>query len=243
MTATRTRAATAAPPAGLAAFMAAIRAQESGGNYREPNGQGAYQIIQSNWPTWATEAGYPQYASDPNASDAPAQVQDAVAAQHILGYFYGPAKRSWYNVAKAWNGGPGCIGRPCANSVLGPGNTGVDNYAAEVMRRMSAQPGGGAQNPTLTGANGTTATTAAYTTSVPGQTNCYFEWGGISMGVFSTGHICFDGIVFSGVVVLGALTMLAGTALVLAAVGSKAPVVGQTVQTLRKVTPARMIPE
>lgn len=238
MSSTATRAATAQNPPGLAAFMAAVRAQESGGHYTDAGG-GGYQIL--DWSGWARAAGYGQYANQ-SASTVPPAIQDAVAKWQMLNYYYGPAKKSWYNVAKAWNGGPGCIGRPCANPVLGPGDTGVDVYAQEVMSRMAGEPGGGAQNPNAGAGSGgsTTATTAAY---VPGETGCYFQWSGFGVGPVSTGAICFDDVVFLGAVVLGAVTMLAGTALVLAAIGLKQPAINQSVQTLRKIGPARMIPE
>lgn len=237
MSSTATRAATAQNPPGLAAFMAAIRAQESGGHYTDAGG-GGYQIL--DWSGWAKAAGYGQYANQ-SASTVPPAIQDAVAKWQMLNYYYGPAKKNWYNVAKAWNGGPGCIGRPCANPVLGPGDTGVDNYAREVMSRMAGEPGGGAQNPNAGAgsASSSSATTAA--AYVPGQTDCYFRWSGFSVGPVGTGSICFDDLIFLGAVVLGSVTMLAGTALVLAAIGIRPPAVSKAVSVMRSAAPPKPV--
>lgn len=123
-------------PPGLAIFLAALRWQESGspqGNYTEANGQGAYQIIQSNWPTWARQyAGY--NTTDPNASHAPKAVQDKVAAAKVTDYYYGSGERNWRLVARIWNGGSP---NPVPNPALGPGAT-TDDYASSVLRKVGA---------------------------------------------------------------------------------------------------------
>lgn len=94
----------AAPnPQQLAAFMQAIREQESGGNYtiqgpstKYGRATGAYQFLNSTW------GGYKGYA---RAMDAPPAIQDERAAQLMSAYYqrYG----SWQLVAVAWHGGPG----------------------------------------------------------------------------------------------------------------------------------------
>ena len=66
-----------APP-GLSRFMYAMGQVESGGNYRARNSSsgayGKYQILPSNWPSWAR-----QYLGNANAPQTPAN-QDRVAA-------------------------------------------------------------------------------------------------------------------------------------------------------------------
>ena len=130
-------------PPYLTAFLTGVRTVESGGNYHEPNGQGAYQILQSNWPSWATEAGYGQYAGDQNASDAPPAVQDYVAAYKVTQYFYGAGEKNYRLVARIWNGGSP---NPVPNPALCPGCT-TDDYADRVLAIAkdaagNADPGG-----------------------------------------------------------------------------------------------------
>lgn len=88
------------------AFMAAIRQQESGGNYqilgpqtRYGRPRGAYQILDSNWDAWAAEAGLA------GADWHDQQAQDHVARFKFLQYYqqFG----SWEAVAVAWFAGPG----------------------------------------------------------------------------------------------------------------------------------------
>jgi Peptidase family M23 len=62
-----------------------IRTQESGGNYQAQavgsTASGAYQIIDTTWAGWASAAGV---GSDyRHAADAPADIQDAVAAHQV----------------------------------------------------------------------------------------------------------------------------------------------------------------
>lgn len=104
----------AAPPetGQIDQFMGAIGAQESGGDYTAvgpttrsgENAQGKYQILPSNWPSWAVEAGL--------TADAPqtAMNQEIVARHKMLAYFnqFG----DWESVAVAWFAGPGRVGDP-----------------------------------------------------------------------------------------------------------------------------------
>ena len=120
-------------PPQLDAFLGGLKQVESGGNYDERNGQGAYQILQSNWPTWAKRyAGY--ITTDPNASDAPPAVQDEVARGAVTADYYGAGQRDYVKVAEIWNGGEPY---PVPNPALGPGATTAD-YAARVMAAMGA---------------------------------------------------------------------------------------------------------
>jgi hypothetical protein len=80
-------------------FMAAIRAHESGGDYRAYNSiygaSGAYQFLDS---TWGNYAGYS------SARDAPPSVQDDYARRLMTDYYaqFG----NWGDVAGAWFAGP-----------------------------------------------------------------------------------------------------------------------------------------
>ncbi len=85
-------------PAGLSRFMYAIGKVESGGNYNARNSTsgayGKYQIMPSNWPSWAR-----QYLGNANARQTPAN-QEKVAAGKMtsLHNWLG----SWRRVAYWW---------------------------------------------------------------------------------------------------------------------------------------------
>lgn len=94
----------------IEAFMAAIKQKESGGNYNASNpsgATGAYQILRSNWPSWAAAAGI-----GANAPWTPAN-QDTVA-KHRMTHYY-DTFGSWEAVAAAWYGGAGAARRYQAN--------------------------------------------------------------------------------------------------------------------------------
>lgn len=126
-------------------FMAAIRAQESGGNYGAVNaGSGAAGAYQFTFGTWQEALSLAGLANSPYyreaANFAPASVQDA-AARAIMTQYYNQFGQSWYNVAEAWYGGPGAVGHP--NISGGPGYPTVGQYADQVIARMGgsvAQP-------------------------------------------------------------------------------------------------------
>lgn len=158
-------------PPQLDAFLAGLRTVESGsaaGNYTERNGQGAYQILQSNWPTWAKRyAGY--ITTDPNASDAPPAIQDEVARGAVTADYYGRGGQDWTKVAEIWNGGEPY---PVPNPALGPGATTAD-YAARVLAAMGAA---GPQTPTdstpgTANAPGVTLTGNDWLTALDGALN------------------------------------------------------------------------
>lgn len=123
----------------LGRFMAAIRKQESSGNYNATgpstkygNATGAYQFIDSTW------GGYEGYQS---AKDAPPEVQDARAAQLMTEYFEEFGR--WDLVAVAWHAGPGRA-RTAAKSGLGSlgslsdGYMTTRNYAAKAVESMAS---------------------------------------------------------------------------------------------------------
>lgn len=115
---------------GIDEFMNAIAKQESGGDYNATNkdsgAHGKYQIMPSNWPSWAKEAGLP-----PNAAMTP-ENQDRVARFKMQQYYnqFG----NWGDVAKAWYGGPGAV-KKNGNASQGAYPT-INNYSNQVMSKM-----------------------------------------------------------------------------------------------------------
>ena len=85
-------------PAGLSHFMYAVGEVESGGSYTARNpvsgAYGKYQIMPSNWPSWA-EA----YLGDRNAPQTPAN-QETVAAGKMTSLYW--SLGSWRRVAYWW---------------------------------------------------------------------------------------------------------------------------------------------
>lgn len=124
-------------------FMAAIRQQESGGNYKAVNASsgdsGAYQFSIGTFDQALTLAGLGNSTYYGKAAYlAPASVQDA-AAKALMTQYYNQFGQSWYNVAEAWYGGPGAVGNP--NEGGGPGYPTVGEYATEVMAIYSGAGG------------------------------------------------------------------------------------------------------
>lgn len=116
-------------------FMAAIRQQESGGNYAAVNAgsgaAGAYQFTMGTWQQALTMAGLANTVYFREAANlAPASVQDA-AAKALMSQYYNQFGQSWFNVAEAWYGGPGAVGKP--NIGGGPGFPTVGQYATDVI--------------------------------------------------------------------------------------------------------------
>lgn len=131
--------------ADLAAYMKAAGATESGGNPNAVNARtkarGTFQIMPSNYPDWAREAGV-----DP-ADHSPA-AQDKVAGHKLQQYFdqFG----SWGAVAVAWYAGPSAaqtwLKNPTArrfNVKQGKGDEpSINEYVNRIISRM-----GGAATP------------------------------------------------------------------------------------------------
>jgi len=120
-----------APP-GLSRFMYAIGEVESGGNYSARNASsgayGKYQIMPSNWPSWAR-----QYLGNANAKQTPAN-QEKVAAGKMTSLYRWLG--SWRRVAYWW--------------LTGSSRTyGWSSYATRYVNRVMKlyQQGGGRDQP------------------------------------------------------------------------------------------------
>lgn len=117
-------------------FMGAISSQESGGDYDAvgpttrsgENAQGRYQILPSNWSSWAVEAGLPA-----DAEQTPMN-QEIVARHKMLAYYeqFG----NWEAVAVAWFAGPDRVGDPDVWTVDDGGAT-VREYVDTLIANMS----------------------------------------------------------------------------------------------------------
>lgn len=120
---------------GKEAFINAIAGQESGGNYNAENGDtgayGKYQILPSNWPAWAEEAGI--------GADAPRTPENQeIVARFKLGQYYD--KYGARGAAIAWYGGEGALNYSEEALNRKQGDNGeypsINEYADEVLGRM-----------------------------------------------------------------------------------------------------------
>ena len=133
-----------AQPSDWGRFLAAIRAQESGGNYTEDVSGclGAYcWNAQGNWDTMAKAAGQSQYVGV-NPSQVPGSVQDTVASTNLYRIYQqaGGGTGGLSAAARWWNGGttssvpnPGLPSQQWAPK-CGGGSSGA--YACQVLTRM-----------------------------------------------------------------------------------------------------------
>jgi hypothetical protein len=121
-------------------FMDALSGQESGGDYTAQNARtgayGRFQIMQSNWPSWAEEAGIGR-----NAPQTPAN-QEKVARFKLQQYYdkFG----NWEDVASAWYSGSPRSAYTSAQLNRKQGNgdePSISEYVSSVMQRA----GGGSQ--------------------------------------------------------------------------------------------------
>lgn len=117
-------------------LVSAIGGQESegSGGYNAENGRthaaGKYQILPSNWPSWAEEAGL--------SADAPMTPENQeIVARHKLREYYD--KYGARSAAIAWYGGEGALNYSdeALNRKQGNGNEpSINEYANDVMSRM-----------------------------------------------------------------------------------------------------------
>jgi hypothetical protein len=128
-------------PSMWSSFLAAIRAQESGGNYTQnsPGCLGAYcWNAQSNWDMMARAAGQVRYIGV-NPAQVPSEVQDEVASTNLYKIYQ--QTHSLAAAARWWNGGtttseanPGLPAQKWAPH-CGGGSSAA--YACQVLQRMS----------------------------------------------------------------------------------------------------------
>ncbi|CQR74172.1 hypothetical protein SOV_22990 [Sporomusa ovata DSM 2662] len=121
----------------LKTFKAAITDIESGGDYDaigpEIDGdraRGKYQIMESNWPSWAENAGLP--ADAPMTPENQERVVDAKMKE-----YYNEFGGDWGKVAIAWHAGPGradLMDEQLAN--LSDGNMSTLDYRNSVLSKM-----------------------------------------------------------------------------------------------------------
>lgn len=120
---------------GKEAFINAIAGQESGGSYDAENSDtgayGKYQILPSNWPEWAEEAGI--------GADAPRTPENQeIVARFKLGQYYD--KYGARGAAIAWYGGEGALNYSDEALNRKQGDNGeypsINEYADEVLGRM-----------------------------------------------------------------------------------------------------------
>ena len=206
-------------------FLAAIRAQESGGNYSEDTAGclGAYcWSAQSNWDTMAKAAGETKYIGT-NPSQVPPAIQDKVASSNLYRIYQ--QSHSLKTAAMWWNGGstssvtnPGLSTQPWAKS-CGGGTSAA--YACQVLQRMSLGghylAGSGAQS----GAGGVVTTAAgiqadcAISLPIPGLSFNFNPIGG-SFGPHATTNKQCILSKSQARAVLGVLTIILGANLLLA---------------------------
>lgn len=226
-------------------FLAAIRAQESGGNYTQDSAGclGAYcWNAQSNWDSMAHSAGLGHYAGQ-NPATVPPKIQDEVASRNLYRIYQ--QTHSMRDAAAWWNGGsihdesnPGLPAQPWAKS-CGGGSSYA--YACQVLARMRlgghylAGGGTGAGSVGGSGAGGTITLTAAQ------QADCMIGFPNanpVPSWVPFLGHstaFCLltkstvRGLAGVGMIIAGGLVMFGGTALLAAAGAARvaAPVVAQ----------------
>lgn len=156
-----------ATPSTWERFLAAIRAQESGGNYSQDSAGclGAYcWNAQSNWDSMASAAGEGRYVGI-NPSQVPPAVQDRVASTNLSRVYSqaGGGTGGYRAAAMWWNGGstssvpnPGLPAQPWARQ-CGGGSTAA--YACQVLARMGL--GGHFLAGASSGAGGVVTTAAA----------------------------------------------------------------------------------
>lgn len=133
---------------GIDAFMSALSAQESGGDYSARNGRtgasGRFQIMPKNWAPWAREAGLGANA------ERTAENQDVVARFKMQQYYdqFG----SWDAVAVAWYAGPDDAERflknpndPKFTRRPAKNEPSINEYVQQVRGRMGRGDEGGSE--------------------------------------------------------------------------------------------------
>lgn len=118
-------------------FMQALSGQESGGNYTARNSRtgayGKYQILPSNWPAWAKEAGIPGAPATP-------ENQEIVARFKIQQYYntYG----NWADVASVWYSGQPLSAFSTDAQTRGQGPSGSETSILSYVNNILMNAGG-----------------------------------------------------------------------------------------------------
>lgn len=228
-------------------FLAAIRAQETGGNYAQDSAGclGAYcWSNQASWDNMAAAAGQHQYVGQ-NPATLPPQIQDRVASDN-LSRAYHSAGNSLLRAAEWWNGGqthsvpnPGLPAQTWAHN-CGGGSS--QAYACQVLTRM--QLGGhflaGTGGPTSPQSSGSGGTVTTSTTK-----QCIIGFGGIPgtswiEDIFGNGgnigQVCLltrpeaRAMLGAAILVAGGLVMLPGLFLIFAGIGAAIPGAGKAAE-------------
>lgn len=219
-------------------FLAAIRAQETGGNYAQDSAGclGAYcWSNQASWDNMAAAAGQHQYVGQ-NPATLPPQVQDTVASDN-LSRAYHSAGNSLLRAAEWWNGGqthsvpnPGLPAQTWAHN-CGGGSS--QAYACQVLTRMQLgghflAGSGGPSSPQSSGSGGTVTTST--------QAQCIIGFGGIPgtswiEDIFGNGgnigQVCLltrpeaRALIGAAILVMGGLVVLPGLFLIFAGIGAQ----------------------
>lgn len=240
-----------AAPSTWQRFLAAIRAQETGGNYAQDSAGclGAYcWSNQSSWDNMARDSGQDRYVGQ-NPATLPPQVQDLVASDN-LARAYHQGGNNLLRAAEWWNGGeitsvpnPGLPPQTWAPH-CGGGSSGA--YACQVLMRMQLgghylAGSGGPSSPSGSGSGGVVTTAAQVTKG----NDCLIGFPGIpgtsiiNDAIGKSGNIgsmCFltraraRAVVGAGILVMGGLVMLPGVFLVVAAAGTSIPGAGKAAQ-------------
>lgn len=177
--------ATAHEPAGLDRFLWALGQVESGGRYDAQNATsgayGKYQIMLSNWPSWAR-----RYLGDPHAKPTPHN-QEIVARGRVTDLF--ESLGDWAAVANWWLTGEAL---PAAKW-----SAGAVHYVQSVMDLFGGASLGATSPGTMTGATATTAARQAETALTFEEASVAIDysgrWASAAYPAYSAGHVRYAG--------------------------------------------------
>jgi hypothetical protein len=169
----------ATAPPGIDRFLYALGSLESGGNYEARNpvsgAYGKYQILPSNWPTWART-----YIGSSTAPQTPAN-QERVARGKVTSLYWW--LDSWPNVAHWWLTGSGETNQNLWSSYS-------RTYVGKLMtiyRATTSTPTGGTSP-----AAGTTATVALHVGQSAGAISYAGGWSMARFGAYTGGKVKYS---------------------------------------------------
>ena len=178
--------ATAHEPAGLDRFLWALGQVELGGRYDAQNATsgayGKYQIMLSNWPSWAR-----RYLGDPHAKPTPHN-QEIVARGRVIDLFQ--SLGDWAAVANWWLTGEAL---PAAKW-----SAGAVHYVQAVMDLFGGASLGATNPGTMTGAASTAAARQAETALTFEEASAAIDysgrWASAAYPAYSAGHVRYAGV-------------------------------------------------